>query len=190
MRVALQQPTAVMRAFTLISPKYFVNGNVNIKANLRDMKEHCQIARWKAWGHSQVDMARDIDDIMMNNEWSKIDVVTMEIYGALDNITWSTIWAAVRAETKAKYKDIAIDSEEFYKICNDRASEIFDKTQVVDSVFHRSQVMRNPDTMSKMVTSFMAEPTRTFNMMRTEYAQARELWNEGEKAKAIAKERK
>ena len=45
------------------------------------MKEHCQIARWKAWGHSQVDMARDIDDVMMNNEWSKIDAVTMEIYG-------------------------------------------------------------------------------------------------------------
>ncbi|MBS6295908.1 MAG: peptidoglycan DD-metalloendopeptidase family protein [Dialister sp.] len=187
LRVALQQPTAVARAFMYINPRYFLNGNVNIVKNLNDMKEHCQIARWKAWGHSQVDMARDIDDVMMNNEWSKIDAVTMEIYGALDNITWSTIWSAVRAETKHKHKDVKVNSEEFYRICNERASEIFDKTQVVDSVFHRSQVMRNTDTMSKMVTSFMAEPTRTFNMMRTQYAEAAELWQEGNKVAAISK---
>ena len=54
-------------------------------------------------------------------------------------------------------------------------------------MFHRSQVMRNTDTMSKMVTSFMAEPTRTFNMMRTQYAEAAELWQEGNKVAAISK---
>lgn len=187
LRVAVQQPTAVMRAFTLISPRYFVNAHINPVKNMRDMQEHCQIAKWKAWGFNQVDMARDIDDIMMNNEWSKIDAVTMEIYGALDNVTWSSIWAAVREETKAKHKDVKVDSDEFYQICNERASEIFDKTQVVDSVFHRSQAMRNTDVMSKMLTSFMSEPTRTYNMMRTEYARAVELWHEGNKTAAIGK---
>lgn len=186
-RVALQQPTAIMRAFILMNPKYFVNGSVNVKKNLQDMKAHCQTARWKSWGFSQVDMARDIDQIMMNSEWSKMDVLTMQIYGGLDNVTWSCIWAAVRKETKAKHPDVQVDSEEFYRICNERAAEVFDKTQVVDSVFHRSQVMRNTDTMSKMLTSFMAEPSRTYNMMRTEFAMAKDLWNEGEKGKAIAK---
>ena len=184
-RVALQQPTAVMRAFMLMSPKWFVNSNVNVKKNLQDMKEHCQIARWKSWGHNQVDMARDIDDIMMNKEWQYLDALTMAPYGALDNITWSTIWAAIRKETAALHPEVKIDSEEFYALCNDRASEVFDKTQVVDSVFHRSQVMRNKDSMSKMVTSFMAEPTRTFNMLRTEFVEAREMWNEGDKSKAV-----
>lgn len=187
LRVAIQQPTAVMRAFTLISPRYFVNAHINPVNNMKDMQEHCQIAKWKAWGFNQVDMARDIDDIMMNNEWSKIDAVTMEIYGALDNVTWSSIWAAVREETKAKHEDVKVDSDEFYQICNERASEIFDKTQVVDSVFHRSQAMRNTDVMSKMLTSFMSEPTRTYNMMRTEYARAVELWHEGNKTAAIGK---
>lgn len=186
-RVALQQPTAIMRAFILMNPKYFVNGNVNVKKNLQDMKAHCQTARWKSWGFSQVDMARDIDQIMMNSEWSRMDVLTMQIYGALDNVTWSYIWAAVRKETEAKHPDVQVDSEEFYRICNERAAEVFDKTQVVDSVFNRSQVMRNTDTMSKMLTSFMAEPSRTYNMMRTEFAMAKDLWNEGEKGKAIAK---
>lgn len=186
-RVALQQPTAIMRAFILMNPKYFVNGSINVKKNLEDMKAHCQTARWKAWGFSQVDMARDIDQIMMNSEWSKMDVLTMQIYGALDNVTWSYIWAAVRKETEAKHPDVQVDSEEFYRICNERAAEVFDKTQVADSVFNRSQVMRNTDTMSKMLTSFMAEPSRTYNMMRTEFAMAKDLWNEGEKGKAIAK---
>ena len=186
-RVALQQPTAIMRAFILMNPKYFVNGSVNVKKNLEDMKAHCQTARWKSWGFSQVDMARDIDQIMMNSEWSRMDVLTMQIYGALDNVTWSYIWAAVRKETEAKHPGVQIDSEEFYRICNDRAAEVFDKTQVVDSVFHRSQVMRRKDPASKMVTSFMAEPSRTYNMMRTEFAMAKDLWNEGEKGKAIAK---
>lgn len=187
LRVALQQPTAVARSFVCINPKYFANGKVNLKKNLKDMKEHCQIARWKSWGFSQVDMARDIDQIMMNNEWSRLDLATMQIYGFLDDVTWSTIWAAVRTETKAKYKNVQVDSEEFYRICNERASEIFDKTQVVDSVFHRSQAMRNKQVMSKMVTSFMAEPTRTFNMMRTEFLLAKDMWQEGNKAKAVGK---
>ena len=187
LRVALQQPTAVARSFVCINPKYFANGKVNLKKNLKDMKEHCQIARWKSWGFSQVDMARDIDQIMMNNEWSRLDLATMQIYGFLDDVTWSTIWAAVRTETKAKHKNVQVDSEEFYRICNERASEIFDKTQVVDSVFHRSQAMRNKQVMSKMVTSFMAEPTRTFNMMRTEFLLAKDMWQEGNKAKAVGK---
>ena len=186
LRVAFQQPTAVVRAFMLMSPKYFVNAHVNPIKNLRDMKEHCQIARWKSWGHNQVDMARDIDEIMMNNEWTRIDALTMKMYGGLDNLTWSTIWAAIRKETAALHPEVKVNSEEFYAICNDRASEVFDKTQVVDSVFHRSEVMRNTDTMSKMVTSFMAEPTRTFNMVRTEMVKAREEWKDGNKGKAVA----
>lgn len=186
LRVALQQPTAIMRAFTLMSPKYFA-GNINVRKNLKDMKEHCPVALWKSWGFSQVDMARDMDDIMMNNEWSRIDAVTMEIYGALDNVTWSFIWGAVRKEIADKYPNIKVDSPEFYALCNERAAEVFEKTQVVDSVFNRSEIMRNTDAMSKVVTSFMAEPTRTFNMLRTEYAKAADLWREGRKGEAVRK---
>lgn len=192
-RVALQQPTAVARAFIMIDPKYFLGKGSQLPKdekffkNMKDMQAHCQTARWKSWGFSQVDMARDIDQIMMNSEWSRMDVLTMQIYGALDNITWGQIWGAVRRETMDRHPDVQVNSDEFYRICNERAAEVFDKTQVVDSVFHRSQVMRNTDTMSKMLTSFMAEPSRTYNMMRTEFAMAKDLWSEGQKGKAVAK---
>lgn len=196
LRVAVQQPTAIARAFLLINPVYFVSKNhtpsvlkkmMRKDTEYKDMIDHCPIARWKSWGNTQVDMARDIDAIMMNEEWTRADLISMEIYGVLDNYTWSKIWGAVRAETKAKHKDVEVDSEEFYRICNERASEIFDKTQVVDSVFHRSQAMRNTDAMSKTLTSFMAEPTRTYNMMKSAYGDAVECWQNKHKVKAVGK---
>lgn len=197
LRVAVQQPTAIVRAMTLINPVYFAMKNhvpmplqklrKDTGSDYKDMLEHCQVARWKSWGFTQVDMARDLDSIMMNEEWSRADVLTMQIYGALDNYTWAKIWGAVRAETKAKHKDVEVNSEEFYRLCNERASEVFDKTQVVDSVFHRSQAMRNTDALSKMLTSFMAEPTRTYNLMKSQYGDAVELWQNGHKARAVGK---
>ena len=56
-------------------------------------------------------------------------------------------------------------SEESLKYCGDRLSEIVDKTQVVDSVLHRSQIMRNKDMLTQMATNFFAEPTKTYNMV-------------------------
>lgn len=191
LRVALQQPTAVVRTAVLMNPTYFLGKNhapiLATKKDLEDMKAHCQVARWKSWGFSDVDMARGMDEIMMNKEWSKLDVVTMQLYSALDMYTWSKIWGAVRAEVKHKHKDVKVDSEEFYRLCNERASEIFDKTQVVDSVFHRSQAMRRKDVGSKLLTSFMSEPTTTFNMVRSELVKANELRKDGHMGRAILK---
>ena len=184
LRVAVQQPTAMIRALLYISPKYFM-GKMSPVKEIREMKEHCPIALWKSWGFSQVDMARDLEDIMMNQEWSRFDMMTMEIYNFLDLVTWGQIWRAVKNEVKAEHKDVEVGSDEFYRLCNERASYIFDKSQVVDSVFHKSQVMRNTDVMSKMLTSFMAEPTRTFNMVGSEIQRAAKMWQDGDKAGAM-----
>lgn len=187
-RVALQQPTAIMRAFTLINPRYFVGlSTVNVRSNMKEMKEHCPIALWKSWGFNQIDLANTMEDIMMNKEWSREDLLFMEMYGALDNATWSIIWGAVKNEVEHKHPELEKGSAEYWDACNERASEIFDKTQVVDSVLHRSAVMRNKDTMTKILVSFLAEPTRTFNMMRSGYADALELWKSGDKMKAAGK---
>lgn len=188
LRVAVQQPTAIVRAFDIISPKYFVGmDKAHLIRNAKEMIEHCPIARWKSWGHNEVDMARDIDDIMMNRAWSRFDLITMGTYGALDIGTWGMIWSAVKKEVKATHKDVEVGSDEFWDLCNERASEVYDKTQVVDSVLHRSQVMRDQQIMVKMLTSFMAEPTTTFNMLQSDLVEARDLWAEGRKKEAMAK---
>lgn len=41
-----------------------------------------------------------------------------------------------------------------------------DKTQVVDSLLHRSQFMRSTSSFSKILSAFKAEPTKSYNMLR------------------------
>lgn len=192
-RVALQQPTAIVRALSEIDLKYFAKmdhspqllqmatGQDNA---YKEMMEHCPTAYWKSMGFNQVDMARDIEDIMMNMEWSRLDTLTMGVYGALDNYTWSKIWKAIKAEQKDKHPEVEYESDEFWELCNDRAIEVFDKTQVVDSVFHRSDVMRNKELYIKSITSFMAEPTTTFNMLRSNLMRANDLAAQGKHKEA------
>ena len=193
-RVALQQPTAMVRALAEIDAKYFVKMEhspqllqmATKKDNaLKEMLEHCPIAYWKSMGFNQVDMARDIEDIMMNMEWSRLDVLTMSIYGALDTYTWSKIWKAIKAEQKDLHPEVEYESDEFWELCNERAIEVFDKTQVVDSVFHRSDVMRSDNLLIKSITSFMSEPTTTFNMLRSNLMRANDLRVQGKGKEAF-----
>lgn len=193
-RVALQQPTAMVRALSEIDAKYFVKMEhspqllqmATKKDNaLKEMLEHCPIAYWKSMGFNQVDMARDIEDIMMNMEWSRLDVLTMSIYGALDTYTWSKIWKAIKAEQKDLHPEVEYESDEFWELCNERAIEVFDKTQVVDSVFHRSDVMRSDNLLIKSITSFMSEPTTTFNMLRSNLMRANDLRVQGKGKEAF-----
>lgn len=193
-RVALQQPTAMVRALAEIDAKYFVKMEhspqllqmATKKDNaLKEMLEHCPVAYWKSMGFNQVDMARDIEDIMMNMEWSRLDVLTMSIYGALDNYTWSKIWKAIKAEQKDLHPEVEYESDEFWELCNERAIEVFDKTQVVDSVFHRSDVMRSDNLLIKSITSFMSEPTTTFNMLRSNLMRANDLRVQGKGKEAF-----
>ena len=60
-----------------------------------------------------------------------------------DKTTWGALWNACELETLDKHPELEYDSEEFNRQCAARLSEIVDKTQVVGSVLHRSQIMRS-----------------------------------------------
>ena len=184
-RVALQQPTAIVRAAAEIDPKYltpFINVRPE-KGVMKEMWDYCPIAYWKSLGFYDAYMGRDLEDIMMNN-WSVMDAALSDIYGSLDNWTWSLIWRAVKAEQAELNPGMDVKSEEFLNLCGRRASEIFDKTQVVDSTFHRSDAMRSNQIAIKSLTAFMAEPTLTLNVFRAGVARATDAWMEGDKTKA------
>ena len=200
-RVALQQPTAIVRASAEINPKYLKGVSIPSSASaylpiarittkaMEEMWKYCPIAQWKAWGYYDTYMGKDIEDVMMNN-WSIADDLLSGYYGQLDNATWAIIWQAVKAEQADKYPDMDHNSEEFLQICGRRASEVFDKTQVVDSTFHRSDAMRNKQIAVKLFTAFMAEPTLTMNVFRAGLYNHSELKKSGDKAganKALAR---
>ncbi len=174
LRVLLQQPTAIVRAWAVMSPKYFVTAPAS-KTDIMEMQEHCPIAQWKSYGFYNTDVARDMKKIMLG-ETNISDFIFMSGYGKADDFTWGCIWKAVKKEVEAKNPNLKKGSDEYWQKVNERASYVFDRTQVVDSVFHRSEIMRDKGTFEKIVTSFMAEPTKTFNLLRTElYTAKREL---------------
>jgi hypothetical protein len=82
----------------------------------------------------------------------------------MDELTWCHIWNAVKAETINK-TELQPGSKEFYEHVNNRFKEVIDRTQVMDSVFQRSEMMRSKDAAVKMATAFMSEPTVSFNML-------------------------
>ncbi|MBQ8003620.1 MAG: hypothetical protein IJ299_00790, partial [Oscillospiraceae bacterium] len=131
---------------------------------------------------------------------------------AMDSFGWGTIWNACEGEVKAKlarkkhlnskktpaktgarafvadaskdYKqrDIKPGTEEFYRAVAERFTEVIDHTQVVDGVLQRSHIMRSPNAVVKMATSYMSEPTKTANMVYSAAYDALHAKGEAKKA--------
>lgn len=184
-RVLAQQPTAVVRAFNEIDPKYFVG--TPRRGSHKRMWEICPIAEWKNWGYSQTDIHRSMRDTMMGDK-HLTDKLFFDMYGKADNFGWGVIFDAVERETKDLMRKgrlkFEFDSAEYRQHVNERFRQVVDRTQVVDSVLHRSQLMRSQNTLTKAMTSFMAEPTITVNTIMTAFSKAQEEARAGHKGAA------
>lgn len=190
-----QQYTAVCRAWMEISPKYFflrspkdtmLPPKIQSKkrnALIEEMNKYCPITWWKFQGNHELNFSRSSEDIIMNKK-SIRDKLAMGVYEAADLRTWLHIWKAVKAETRATRKDLKPGSEEFLKYCGERAAYIFDYTQTVDSPLHRAQIMRDKNVIAKSVSSFKAEPLKTFNIFRDALIEASRYKKEKKKVKA------
>ena len=190
-----QQYTAVCRAWMEISPKYFflrspkdtvLPPKIQSKkrnALIEEMNKYCPITWWKFQGNHELNFSRSSEDIIMNKK-SIRDKLAMGVYEAADLRTWLHIWKAVKSETRATRKDLKPGSEEFLKYCGERAAYIFDYTQTVDSPLHRAQIMRDKNVIAKSVSSFKAEPLKTFNIFRDALIEASRYKKEGKKVKA------
>ena len=175
--VAVQQPTAIIRAMDEIDIKYFIlNSDAKKKASdykrqWDEMKKHAPIAVVKEMGGFDMGSNRTTKDYIGKDYkqkdlsyWGeKASDATMWLAGKGDEVGWSIIWKAVKAEVADK-QGLKPGTEEFYKACEKRAAEVMVKTQVYDSVNNRSQAMRSKNDSVKYLTSFMGEPTKTANM--------------------------
>lgn len=165
LRVVLQQPTAILRALDGISPKYLLAGTVK-RGDWEKVMKYAPIARWKDWGYFDINTGRQMKDVLLNSDSAleKVKQASMAPAGKADSFAWARLWNAVEAETKDKRPGLKPGTDAFYRAVAERFSEIIDRTQVVDGLLQRSQIMRSPDALDKMATSFMGEPTKTYNM--------------------------
>lgn len=169
--VAIQQPSAVGRAFSIIDAKYFVGSKVDsaggISATWEEMKKYAPVVGLKEIGRFDTDMGRSTRELL-SGENGKGFMAAVDKFGGwmpeqMDKITWIAMWEAAKRQTKAEHPGL---SGEALKA---EAGKLFTKcitqTQVYDSVFSRSGNMRSKSVYMKMLTAFMAEPTTTINMM-------------------------
>ena len=169
LRVAIQQPTAYTRAAAVISPKYLTAALAydvgRLKQGMERAESNCGIAKWKSWGYFETNIGQTMKSVLTGERDTLDKVREISTMGAEwgDKITWGTLWNA--CELEARDKGMKPGSQESIDYCAARLSEIVDKTQVVDSVLHRSQIMRSKDMLTQMATNFFAEPTKTYSMI-------------------------
>ena len=169
LRVAIQQPMAYTRAAAVISPKYLTAALAydvgRLKQGVERAESNCGIAKWKSWGYFETNIGQTMKSVLTGERDTLDKVREISTMGAEwgDKITWGTLWNA--CELEARDKGMKPGSQESIDYCAARLSEIVDKTQVVDSVLHRSQIMRSKDMLTQMATNFFAEPTKTYSMI-------------------------
>ncbi|MFZ5975199.1 MAG: hypothetical protein ACOYU3_07305 [Bacillota bacterium] len=185
LRVVIQQPTSYLRAANVVKAWHLL-GAVFHKSNIAKARKYAPIAQWKSWGFYDLNISRSMREIIVGDS----TVIQKGRQGSLwlaqqaDNLTWGYLWNAAEADIKATRQDLTPGSEEFNQAVGERLSEIVDRTQVVDSVFHRSQIMRSRNLLSQMTSAFMAEPIKTYNMLRNAF---NEQGTNLDKAKAITR---
>ena len=168
LRVAIQQPTSIARAVAEIDPKYLTMGAATMEKGRWDkITQYAPIAMWKDWGFYQMQVSRPMKDVLTGNSSKVQNLVnkTMVLAELGDKLTWNRIWSACEYEVADKHPDLKKGSEEFYQAAGKRFSEVIDKTQVVDSVLHRTQIMRSKNGLAKMATAFMGEPLKSYDML-------------------------
>lgn len=170
MSVVAKQPTAYIRAMAEVDPKYLIAA-FGHKAKASEMIEKSPIAQIKEWGFSDINSGsslREQYDASSVKFSKKIQDLTTALAGKADTVTWSRLWEAVKLEIADTNPGIDVKSDDFYSKVNERFRDIIARTQVVDTVFDSSAIMRKKDVWTKMTTTFMAEPMKTYNSIRTD----------------------
>lgn len=165
LRVIIQQPVSYLRAADEIGVGYLMGALVPSKTDFEKVYEYAPIAQWKEWGNYEMNVGRTMKELLVGqNFYESFLEKSMIAAGVMDKLTWGRIWRAAELEVKKKHPELT--GNRYYETVGKRFSEIIDGTQVVDSILHRNQMMRSQSLFSQMATSFMSEPTKTYNMMR------------------------
>ena len=167
--VIVQQPSAIVRAMSIINPKYFI-GEKTVKTEPKlweEVKKYAPVAIIKEMGYFDTGLGYTAKEWVRGNKTFKdhFDDFVSWAPAKADEITWRAIWKAVKRETLHNNPKMNPTSEEFLTLCGKRFEEVIRLTQVYDSTLSRSANMRSKSVFMQMVTAFMAEPTTSINML-------------------------
>jgi hypothetical protein len=178
LRVVLLQPTAYYKASAVMKNRYLAKAGMYIKVEpigmVRKLKKaiakaekYCGIVQWKTLGYYDTDISKGLTEKIKHAEGLKDKAVDKSLFFAeiADKVTFGVLWTACEFEIRDTRKDLKVGSDEFYNTVAKRLRDVIYATQIVDSTMTRSDMMRSPDRMDKMFTTFGAEPTIAYNML-------------------------
>ena len=181
LKSAFLQPTAIIRAGLVIDAKSILPAlnPADIKTNTEEMLKYSGIAVWKNLGFYDVNISRGMHELITNDTTGvqKLTEKSLWLAETLDRVTWSAMWGAAKQEVRRKYKLSPKDAG-FYELVNKTFEEVIYKTQVVDSVLTKSELMRNKGAVARTVSSFMSEPVTSLSMLTDVHEKVRrEGWS-------------
>lgn len=213
--VVLQQPTAIIRAASVINPLSILQaaakGGVNLPAwavsKIPKVKvdtsawyggweralKYAPIASRKAIGGYEINSNDSgLKGVLFKPETKKGKAVEavkespLWAAGKADEITWGVLWNACEIETN-KDKSLEKGSEEYYDAVSKLFTKVINETQVVDGVLQRSQLMRSSSGWVRPITAFKGEPTMALNGVIRAYDNLRYETEPAKRGKAIKK---
>lgn len=170
LRVVIQQPTSYLRAAAVIDPKYLTRAlsqaPAHLKEGIRNAEKYSAISQWARWGYFETNLGQSMRSVMIGDQTAaeRLQELATAPAGAMDRMTRGTLWLACEDEVRATRPEL--QGEALMRTVADRLDEVIDRTQVVDTVLSRSHLMRSKNALTQMAMNFMAEPTKTWNMMR------------------------
>ena len=180
--VVLQQPSAIFRGLRDIDGKYYLKAaKYYSENNYEECKRYAEVAIIKEMGRFDTGIG------VKNTSWlsdestfqEKLDDKLGAAAGKADEVAWSFLWSAVKAEV-ADTTDLKVGSDEFLTKAGERFTQLVNETQVYDSILVKSQNMRSKGLLGA-ITSFAAEPTLAVNMLIDSYIDFRSGKESGKK---------
>lgn len=184
LRVAIQQPTAILRASMLLDMPDLLRGSLRIgtKELVKEMQEYSGIALWKSMGYYDLNVSRSVRDQIKGTD-SLVDRFNEKglwLPAKMDEITWSRIWAACKLKVE---REQGLSGERLKQETAKLFEDVVYQTQVADSVLTRSSWMRAKNNAMREATAFLSEPTVSLNILFSAFQDYEEGHTTWEKAK-------
>lgn len=177
--VAIQQPSAIMRATAMIDGKYLAK-TVRQKNILEEMYDYSSTAFLKNMGRFDIGTGRSAEQYILKPELKgkdymrqlfatgeystgELDDMTGFLSEKADWVTWGHIMNAVMAEIEDT-TDLKRGTEEFKRAAGRRFDEVVNATQVYDSILVKSPMMRDQRGIAQIISAFKTEPTLSYNL--------------------------
>ncbi len=126
----------------------------SIRSYLLDTNKSLRL-KWKTG--TVAEKGKSVMDLLDDN-------VVANLPNVADKIAWIEIWHACKRETVAKHKDLSPNSDAFMQIVGDRFTEVIRATQVYDSIFAKSPMLKSKSLAVQYLVSFMNEANTTANL--------------------------